>query len=80
MPVVFRWNGYRFHFFSNEGEPREPVHIHVTKGKPTAKFWLYPDVTVAYNRGFSSRIQSELIRVIEERKDEIEGAWDDHFS
>lgn len=31
MPLVFRWKGYRFHFFSNEGDPREPVHIHVTK-------------------------------------------------
>jgi len=30
MPLVFRWKGYRFHFFSNEGDPREPVHIHVT--------------------------------------------------
>jgi hypothetical protein len=31
MPRVFDWNGYRFHFFSNEGDPREPVHIHVTR-------------------------------------------------
>jgi hypothetical protein len=80
MPVVFRWNGYRFHFFSNEGDPREPVHVHVTKGRPTAKFWLYPEVTVAYNKGFSSRVQSELIRLIEARRDEIERAWNEHFS
>jgi uncharacterized protein DUF4160 len=80
MPVVFRWNGYRFHFYSNEGDPREPVHVHVTKGRPTAKFWLYPDVTVAYNKGFSSRVQTELTRVIEERKEEIEDAWNEHFS
>ena len=80
MPLVFRWNGYRFHFFSNEGDPREPVHVHVTRGRDTAKFWLHPQVSVAYNRGFSSRVQAELVAVVEERKAEIERAWDDHFS
>mgnify|MGYP000564804849 CR=1 FL=1 len=55
MPKVFAWNGYRFHFFANEGDPREPAHVHVTKGRDTAKFWLRPDVALAYNRGFSPR-------------------------
>ena len=45
MPKVFDWNGYRFHFYSNEGDPREPPHIHVRKGCHDAKFWLRPDVT-----------------------------------
>ncbi|AEG50797.1 hypothetical protein Sphch_3183 [Sphingobium chlorophenolicum L-1] len=40
MPKVFDWNGYRFHFYANEGDPREPVHIHVRKGRDNAKFWL----------------------------------------
>ena len=80
MPVVFRWKGYRFHFFSNEGNPREPIHIHVRKGRDDAKFWLHPEVSVAYNRGFSSREQSELIGVIEARKDEIERLWNDYFA
>jgi hypothetical protein len=47
MPKVFDWNGFRFHFFSNEGDPREPVHIHVTKAPATAKFWISPEVSVA---------------------------------
>ena len=52
MPKAFpNWNGYRFHFYSNEGEPREPVHVHVTKDRATAKFWLNP-VSVEYNKGF----------------------------
>jgi len=80
MPKLFEWNGYRFHFYSDEGIPREPVHIHVRKGRDNAKFWLYPEVIVAYNRGFSSREQSELARVVEQRRDEIERAWNDHFS
>ncbi|MFN3944418.1 MAG: DUF4160 domain-containing protein [Allosphingosinicella sp.] len=80
MPVVFRWNGYRFHFYSDEGDPCEPVHIHVRKGRDNAKFWLYPEVTVAYNRGFSSREQSELARVVEQHREEIERVWNDHFA
>ena len=46
MPKVFSWNGYRFHFYSEEGDPREPVHIHIRKGRDNAKFWLRPEVTL----------------------------------
>lgn len=80
MPKVFEWEGYRFHFFSNEGDPREPAHVHVTKGRDTAKFWLRPEVALAQDRGFSSQVLSRLIGVIEERRDELESAWNDHFS
>jgi hypothetical protein len=80
MPKVFDWNGYRFHFYANEGDPREPVHIHVRRGRDDAKFWLQPEVSLAYNRGFSSKVLSALIRVIEERRDQIERDWDAFFS
>ena len=59
MPKVFAWNGCRLHFFANEGEPREPLYVHVTKERDTAKFWLRPEVSLAYNRGFSPRVLSE---------------------
>lgn len=80
MPKVFDWNGYRFHFFANEGDPLEPVHIHVRKGRDNAKFWLWPDVTVAESRGFPPHVLSRLSAVIEERRDDIESAWHDFFS
>ena len=44
MPVVFRYNGVRFFFFSNEGNPREPLHVHAEHGDADAKFWLRPEV------------------------------------
>lgn len=80
MPKIFEWNGYRFHFFSNEGNPLEPVHIHVRKGRDDAKFWLSPDVSLAYNRGLSRQELAQLMRVIEDRRDEIERAWNEFFS
>ena len=43
MPVVFRQSGLRYYFFSNEGEPPEPRHIHVKGGGRDAKVWLEPD-------------------------------------
>ncbi|WP_284734689.1 DUF4160 domain-containing protein [Sphingosinicella terrae] len=31
MPTVFRRQGFRFFFYSNEGSPLEPIHVHVEK-------------------------------------------------
>jgi hypothetical protein len=58
MPIVLRLDGFKFHFYSNEGNPREPVHIHVRQGRDEAKFWLTPTVVMAYNDGFDARILS----------------------
>ena len=80
MPVVFREAGYRFHFYSDEGDPREPLHIHVVKSGADAKFWLYPDVVVAYNHGFDARTLRRLAEMIEPRREEIERAWHEHFA
>ena len=80
MPKVFEWNGYRFHFFANEGDPREPSHIHVSRDGSDAKFWLRPEVAVAYNRGFPPRVLTRLVGVKEQRRDQIESAWNDFFA
>lgn len=79
MPVVFRHRGVRFLFFSNEGDPREPVHVHADGPDGAAKFWLYPEVSVARSTGFSRRQLAELTAVVAERRAEIERAWDEFF-
>jgi len=61
MPVVFREGGLRYFFFSNEGAPREPPHIHVKGGGRDAKIWLEPEILIAENYGFNSR---ELARIV----------------
>ena len=43
MPSLFRLFGYVIFFWSNEGAPLEPVHVHVAKGVPNAnatKIWM----------------------------------------
>jgi hypothetical protein len=79
MPVVFRHKGFRFHFFSNEGDPREPEHVHVTKDGIDAKFWLWPDVVVAYNDGFTARTLRELTELVANRRREISYVWNEFF-
>ena len=69
MPVVFRHRNVRFHFFSNEGAPREAAHVHAESKDGEAKFWLYPQVRVARSAGYSRR----------QLRQEIERAWDEHF-
>jgi len=79
MPVVFRYKGFRFFFFSNEGTPREPMHIHVRKGEAVAKFWLEPDISVAESYALTSSELLELMRAAEKNKKIIERYWNEHF-
>ena len=67
MPVVFRHQNVRFHFFSNEGAPREPVHVHAESSDGEAKFW------------FNRRQLSELAELVHHHREEIERAWNEHF-
>jgi hypothetical protein len=80
MPVVLRDEGLRFFFYSNEGDPREPPHIHVRQGNDEAKFWLTPDVALAYNEGLSARTLNRVQRLVELHRDELERAWNDYFA
>ena len=79
MPVVFRYRNVRFQFFSNEGAPREAMHVHAESSDGEAKFWLYPEVRVARSAGYTRRWLSELAGVVDERREEIERAWNEHF-
>ena len=79
MPTIFVHDGFRFFFYSNEGSPREPVHVHVSKAEREAKFWLRPEVELAANAGFDARTLRMLVFVAEARRDEIERAWHEHF-
>ena len=79
MPTVFRYRGFRFFFYSNEGTPPEPTHIHVEKDNLEAKFWLTPEVRVAYNDGYDARTLRELLEIVEANKDRIERAWNEFF-
>jgi hypothetical protein len=79
MPVVFSDGGLRYFFFSNEGLPREPRHIHVKGGGRDVKIWLEPDIAVVESYGFNSAELARILRIVSERRTLILKAWDDHF-
>lgn len=73
MPVVYRWKDCNFFLFSNEGDPREPPHIHVRGNDARAKFRIKP-VALAENIGLPAHELNKLIGVICENQDLIERA------
>lgn len=75
-PTVFRYKGYRFFFFSRE-EAR--IHVHVYHPDGEAKFWIEPIISLATSTGLSAKQLIEVQGVIEERKDDIERLWQQHF-
>ena len=79
MPVVLRYKGFRFFFYSNEGSPREPLHVHVRGGGGEAKFWLRPAVHVAPGHGLDARTLRELAAVVEANAQLIERTWHEYF-
>jgi hypothetical protein len=80
VPSIFDWNGYKFFFFSNEGIPREPCHIHVRKGEKTAKFWITPYVSLAATYNMSAKELLYLQKKVQENSDLIRRFWDEYFN
>ena len=79
MPIVFRESGLRYYFFSNEGLPREPMHIHVKARGCDAKIWIEPEVALAESYGFKARELSGILRTVTNNRERIQRAWHDHF-
>ncbi len=80
MPVVFRDGGLRYFFYSNEGLPREPLHVHVKGRGCDAKIWLEPDVSISDSYGFNAKELSGILRTVIENRDRILRAWHEHFT
>lgn len=78
MPVALRYGAFRFFFYSNEGDPREPVHVHVRRAGAEAKFWVRP-VALAWSEGFDARTLRDLATIVEDEAATIERTWHEHF-
>lgn len=85
MPQVFKIGSYWIYFWTEEGLPLEPVHVHVAEGKPSAnatKIWITRagHCVLCHNK---SRIPAKALRIImqtiEARSDEVVAMWRDIF-
>jgi len=50
------------------------------KERSKAKFWVGADVQLADSRGFSANELNIIWKIINNRKSEIEAAWNEHFN
>lgn len=85
MPSLFRLFGYVIFFWSNEGAPLEPVHVHVAKGVPNAsatKIWITEAggcIVANNNSKIPARTLSAIVDVLESRSSYIVAQWNDVF-
>jgi Domain of unknown function (DUF4160) len=76
MPTIFRFNGFRFYFYSHE--PNESPHVHVDKGEATMKVW--PDsLDVAKSRGFRAHEISSIADMVREHQTMFTEKWHEYF-
>lgn len=80
MPKILEWRGYKFFFFSNEGDPLEPCHIHIRKNGNVAKFWVVPVISLASSWGMTPKELNRLEAKVCEIKLLIEERWNEYFN
>ena len=76
MPTVFREGEDRFYFFSRE-ETRK--HIHVSSANGEAKIWIEPELSVSKVIGLSNQDVNKILKIVEQRLEEINEYWNTHF-
>lgn len=77
MPTILLMLGWRFFFYSNEGD--EPVHIHCRKGDAEAKYWLDVEnyeAIEAHAWGMSPADRRTVRSIIFQHFDYIVAEWD----
>lgn len=67
---------YRFFFNSREEHRR---HIHVSTSEGTVKIWLEPVIAIVTSFGLKSAELTEILKIVEENKDEFIAKWNLHF-
>ncbi len=80
MPTILMVLGWRFFFYSNEGN--EPVHVHGSKGDAECKYWLKPEyyeIEEAWSHNLTPRLRREVRKIIFDHFDLIVGEWQNAF-
>jgi hypothetical protein len=76
MPTILYEQGFRFFFYSADGN--EPAHVHVEKGGAAGKWWLDP-IRQANVAGFGKRDRSRIRKIIREHHGYFLGRWREAF-
>ena len=84
MPQIFKIGAYTIFFWSNEGDPLEPVHVHVAEraSSNATKIWITSTgrcYLCHNNSRIPDRILRDIMRVIEARSSEVIEKWTTYF-
>lgn len=85
MPRLFRIGKYKIYFWVNEGQPTEPVHVHVSEGNQTenaTKIWLTSEgkCKLAHNNSkIPTRHLYNIMRLIEQNAQNVLEKWKEIF-
>lgn len=85
VPQVFKVGAYWVYFWSNESDPLEPVHVHISLGTPSAgatKVWITraKKCYLCHNASkIADRTLRNIIKIIEARSEEVIEKWTAYF-
>lgn len=74
MPTIHRESGFRFFFYSNEGN--EAAHVHITGKEGEMKIWLQP-FGIEFSYGLSSKDQRVIVDIVRNNSKRFKEQWDE---
>jgi hypothetical protein len=84
MPKFMELFGYQIFFWSNEGRPTEPLHVHISKNPHAnaTKVWINEDGSCELESNSDKIPMKDLKRImktIEIYSDDIANKWKEYF-
>ena len=86
MPQIFKVGAYLIYFWANENDPLEPIHVHISKAKPSAnatKVWITSakKCLLCHNKSnIPPTALRNIMRIIEARSDDVIKKWKTYFN
>lgn len=56
------------------------MHVHVQSPEGEVKIWLEPEIELARSYGLSAQDVNRVLRLVQQREQEIRDAWNEHFA
>jgi len=85
MPQIFRIGAFLVYFWSNEGAPLEPIHVHISEGIPaenSTKVWITKTgkcILCNNNSQINQRTLKNIMEIIEARNQDVINKWFDFY-
>ena len=84
MPKFMELFGYNIYFWSNEGEPLEPLHVHVAKSitSNATKIWITKNgkcILENNNSNISPKELKKIMGTLEIYSEDLIETWKEYF-